>query len=175
MHGWYAAARIAGAKGLEGKLRLTYASAFLRSAHVGDVVAFVPPTDKGSRFSKVSAFESMGDDACIASFEGIASADASQALVGSQVLLTGQAPKDREAPEGLDRLMGYTVHDDTLADVGIIELIDDGPDRFQPLAHLRCQGREDLALIPLADELIVDIDDAQKQVRMTLPAGLLDL
>lgn len=174
MHGWYAAARVVGMKGLEGKLRLADASAFLRSAHPGMKAAFVPPRENAPRFALVDAFEGDAADGCIAVFDGVACRSAAELLSGCRVLLKGEAPGDEAEDIPFSGIEGFTVEDADTGEVGVVEAVDAGPDRVQPLITVAREGAPS-ALIPLVDELIVDVDEEGQRLIMRLPAGLLDI
>lgn len=175
MHGWFAGARIAGTKGLEGKLRLKDASAFLHHACVGVQVAFVPPAEDRVRFAQVAAIEEAADASCLVSFSEVSSAGAAQALVGCTVLLAGVKPQGLEDPAGLRGLSGFALVDTSLGYIGVVEDVDDAPNRFQPLLQVKLEGREAPALIPLVEELVESIDEEGRRIVMSLPKGILDI
>ncbi len=174
MHGWYAAARVAGTKGLEGKLRLADASAFLRSAHPGVQAAFVPPREDAPRFASVDAFEEDGPDGCIAVLGGVADRSAAELLSGCMVLLEGEAPEEEGDTVPFSGIVGFIVEDADAGEVGVVEAVDAGPDRVQPLITV-ARTNAPSALIPLVDDLIVSIDEARQCLIMRLPSGLLDI
>lgn len=174
MHGWYAAARVVGMKGLEGKLRLADASAFLRSAHPGMQVAFVPPRQDAPRFASVDALEGDAAGGCIAVFEGVADRSVAERLSGCTVLLKGEAPEEEMASAPFSSIQGFVVEDVSAGEVGVVEAVDAGPDRVQPLITVAREGAPS-ALIPLVDELIVRVDEEGQRLIMQLPAGLLDI
>lgn len=175
MHGWYAAARVAGAKGLEGKLRLDHASAFLRSASFGVTAALVPPSADAPRFVTVREIDQTGEDACLVRFAEVGSADLAQLLQGKRVLLEGEASVSIDDEVGLQWLVGFTVEDPSLGIVGTVDAVDDSPSRFQPLMQVRRGSEEALVLIPLVEELIVSVDEDQGRIVMKLPQGILEL
>ena len=61
--------------------------------------------------------------------------------------------------------------DKEVGEVGVIEEILDMPQ--QEMTLIRYKKRE--VLIPLNEELILEIDEKKKQVMVDLPEGLLDL
>ncbi|MCS7037490.1 MAG: hypothetical protein RMJ33_09345 [Saprospiraceae bacterium] len=73
------------------------------------------------------------------------------------------------SPRG--HLVGYLLVDQQAGTVGVIQEVLEMPQ--QEMAVVLYQGRE--VLIPLAEALIVATDDAQKQLLMNLPEGLLTL
>lgn len=68
-------------------------------------------------------------------------------------------------------LIGYHVIDQALGDLG--EIVDINDQTANVLFIVNHEGEE--LMIPAADELILDIDDETKTVRMDLPAGLVNM
>ena len=67
---------------------------------------------------------------------------------------------------------GWSVHDERAGYVG--EVVEVAERATQPLLTVRrAEGGE--ALIPLVDEFIVDVDEDDRRIDVSLPAGLLDL
>jgi 16S rRNA processing protein RimM len=77
-----------------------------------------------------------------------------------------------EEEEGLEyeHLAGYTLVDETLGAIGVIDEVLEMPQ--QEMAFLKYKNRE--VLVPLNEQLIRSIDEAKRQVIMDLPDGLLD-
>lgn len=72
-----------------------------------------------------------------------------------------------------DSLIGYNIIDvATGDDLGVVEGIDDSTANI--LFLVRQKNGEELYL-PASDDLITDIDEEYKLIRMTLPEGLLDI
>ncbi|MEN0006981.1 MAG: ribosome maturation factor RimM [Bacteroidota bacterium] len=70
--------------------------------------------------------------------------------------------------KGLELLIGFTLVDQSLGALGIIEELVELP--MQQLALIRRAGKE--VLIPLHASLIVSVDEAHKVLEMDLPEGL---
>lgn len=176
MHGWHAGARIAGAKGLDGKLRLEDASAFLHSATVGSKVAFVPPKEDTVRFATVASVEQTSRNACIAVFAEVNEAALAEGLRGMWVLVEGEGERGCGL-EMLDGgLTGYSVFDEREGIIGTVALIDQ--DRPQPLMVVKDERdgmREAHILIPFVDGIVKDIIHDDRMIHIQAPAGLLDL
>lgn len=68
-------------------------------------------------------------------------------------------------------VIGYTVVDETLGELGVVETFYEMPK--QDLMGMRYQGQE--VLVPVVDELISHADQAEKKLYVNLPAGLLDV
>ncbi len=70
-----------------------------------------------------------------------------------------------------DFLRGFKMLDKELGEIGIVERIEDYPQ--QEMAFVQ-QGDEE-HLVPLHEDLIVDIDKKKKQIYMELPLGLIGM
>ncbi len=77
-------------------------------------------------------------------------------------------PREIEEEE---TLVGYTIHDVNLGEIGEIEHIEELPQ--QEMAILERNGKD--ILIPLNDSFILRLDEEKKTILMELPEGLLDL
>ena len=74
--------------------------------------------------------------------------------------------------EGLEyeHLTGYTMIDETLGEVGVIDEVLEMPQ--QEMAFLKYKNRE--VLVPLNTQFILSVDESNRRVHMDLPDGLLD-
>ncbi|MGB1217152.1 MAG: ribosome maturation factor RimM [Saprospiraceae bacterium] len=70
-----------------------------------------------------------------------------------------------------ETLVGYTIKDVNLGEIGEIEHIEELPQ--QEIAMLEKNGKD--IMIPLNDSFILSMDDEKKMILMELPEGLLDL
>ena len=68
-------------------------------------------------------------------------------------------------------LVGYSIHDETVGDIGTIEEVVELPQ--QEMAVLQIKNKE--VLIPLNEGLMIEILEKEKVVRMDLPEGLVEL
>ncbi|TGE19373.1 16S rRNA processing protein RimM [Hymenobacter elongatus] len=68
-------------------------------------------------------------------------------------------------------VIGYTVVDATLGELGVVETFYEMPQ--QDLMGMRYQGQE--VLVPVVDELILHADQEAKKLFVSLPEGLLDV
>lgn len=68
-------------------------------------------------------------------------------------------------------VIGYTVVDEQLGTLGIVETFYELPQ--QDVLAMRYQGKE--VLIPVVDELITHADQEKRQLHVNLPEGLLDV
>lgn len=70
-----------------------------------------------------------------------------------------------------DNFIGFTVVDKQRGEIGQITHVDETT--LNVLLEIRYDGRD--ILLPAADELIQDVDYAQKRIMVSMPEGLLDL
>ena len=138
----------------------------------GDEVAFVPPQTDAPRRARVLDVRFMDDDSADVSFEGVETLDVAQQLAGCHCLIKRDLVDESVFRESPITWEGWTVVDDELGEVGCVEGIVDKP--LQPLLELR---RPDgaIALIPVVDEIVYEVDVTRSLVRTRLPEGLLDL
>jgi 16S rRNA processing protein RimM len=68
-------------------------------------------------------------------------------------------------------LIGYTVHDEQLGELGIINAIQELPSQL--IANMMYQNKE--VLFPLNDQFVTSIDKKNKTIHVNLPDGLIDL
>ena len=68
-------------------------------------------------------------------------------------------------------VIGYTVVDETLGELGVVETFYEMPQ--QDLMGMRYQGQE--VLVPVVDELVLSADNDARKLYVNLPAGLLDV
>ncbi len=172
MRGWHKAASVAGTKGLEGRLRLIGASAFLASAAPSLEVAFVPPRDDVPRFSRVLSFEAEGEAGCTATFTGIDDISSAERLIGCTLLVKGEAPSLIPGSGAFAHLVGFAVMDEEAGLVGTVT--DVSEDRVQPLIQVARPDSGE-ALIPFVDAIVKEVDEASQVIQVTLPVGLLDI
>ncbi|HEY1039265.1 MAG TPA: ribosome maturation factor RimM [Bacteroidia bacterium] len=71
----------------------------------------------------------------------------------------------------IDDLVGYTLIDETKGAIGKIIRIEEMPgnDMFVVLSN------DKEVLLPIVDDLVIEIDDAEKTLRYNAPEGLIDL
>lgn len=111
--------------------------------------------------------------------EDVDNRDAAYGLQSREILLrqTDLIPEEERELEVEEeeemlyaRLVGYEITDRTLGVVGSIDEVLEMPQ--QEMAYLKYQGRE--VLIPLNEQLLIEVDDRAKTVLMDLPEGLLE-
>ncbi|MEL7122568.1 MAG: ribosome maturation factor RimM [Bacteroidota bacterium] len=159
------------AYGLEGEIRV-----YIKDYHLEDLVntevVFVEIAGQKVPYFIEDVLEAGG---ILVKLEDVDSKEQATQLTNCQLYLRPSdlvPDEEREmlSLHSLEQLIGYMIHDDDQA-VGAIEEIIEMPQHF--LAQIQYQNRE--VLIPLHDELVVEIDSSQQILRMNLPEGLLEL
>lgn len=69
--------------------------------------------------------------------------------------------------------VGYTLCDEESREFGRIEDFDDSTDNL--LFIVRPAGGDDVVYVPVADDLIIDIDTKIRSISLMIPEGLIDL
>jgi 16S rRNA processing protein RimM len=120
-----------------------------------------------------------GGGEIILHLEEVNNRDAAIALQSRDILLREQdiLPEhlreiEVEDDDGLEYafIQGFLLLDKSLGSIGTIKEVLEMPQ--QEMAFLDYKGRE--VLIPLNDQLILEVDETRKQILMDLPDGLLD-
>ncbi|MBI1220961.1 MAG: 16S rRNA processing protein RimM [Bacteroidetes bacterium] len=102
-------------------------------------------------------------------FEDISDMESAKTLQGLPVY----APKsaiESDKEWSASTLLGFQTFDGDTALGPVLEIIDAG---LQQLLRFEIDGRE--VLVPLQDELIEDFDEANRELHLRLPDGLLDI
>lgn len=104
--------------------------------------------------------------------EDVDNIGAARSLSGKTAFLPLSAlPPLDEGEVFLHDMVGFTIHDEVKGEVGTITGVYDLPKN--PLLVVDRAGKE--VLLPLQDDFLEEINTTQKQVRMRLPEGILDL
>ena len=110
------------------------------------------------------------DEEYLVGLEEVNTIEAAKKLVGKQVYIKEDLLKDTAKDSPL-LWIGFNIVDRTLGSIGAIE--DVFQTGFQWLAKITFNERE--TLIPLIDEMIIEVSIRNKFIRMDLPEGLLEL
>jgi len=161
--------KIAAAHGLQGSLILTHIvgkSDWLKK----DDVLFLE-LNKGSYIPFfVLSVRSTADDEYIIGFEDVDRPEAARKLVGKQVYVQEDILKGHAADSPL-LWIGFNIVDRERGGIGVIEdVLETG---HQWLARITYNDRE--VLIPLIEQMILNVNVKNRFIRMDLPEGLLEL
>lgn len=110
------------------------------------------------------------EDEYIVNFEDVESVDEGKKLVGKPVYVKEDI-LEKHVNDSPLLWIGFNIVDRDKGSIGAIE--DVMQTGHQWLAKLTYEGRE--VLVPLIEEMILDVNVRNKFVRMDLPEGLLDL
>lgn len=180
MHGWCKVARVSQAKGLQGKLRLVDASAFLCFLESDTLseeheICFIPPRIDCLRFGTVDEVQVSSSDECVITLSELNSLDEAEQLVGCSVLMQGSFDVEVAVFDKRDQYVGYDVVDSVLGNVGRVTYFDSL--RPQPLLTVQSNNAEQEKdiLIPFVEGIIESISHNENCIYIQLPKGLLDL
>lgn len=120
----------------------------------------------------VEEFSEKSKDTVLVKLEDISSIDHCQELIDTPVYLF----KDIIQPDttsllGLNQCVGYKVIDSGSGELGKLQGVIDNPSN--PLLQIIDFRKE--ILIPAQEEFIDSIDDAQQEIHVSCPPGLLDI
>lgn len=139
---------------------------------VGSLVHFVPPRLDGPRRAAVASASWIDGASYEVAFEGIGDRTMADELVGSHCLILRSDAADLLQQEAAGSLAGFSFIADG-AELGSVEALRDNPG--QQLLEVRRHDNGQLLLVPFVDEFILDIDDEDRAIEASLPAGLLEL
>lgn len=172
MRTWIDVAVLAKTKNSKGRfvVRSTAGLPFLLEE--GDEVAFVPPQTDAPRNARILDVRFIDEDSADVAFEGIETLDLAQKLAGCHCLILRELVDESVFRDSPATWEGWKVLDDDLGEVGCVAGFVDKP--LQPLLELK---RPDgaIALVPVADEIVYEVDVSKSLVRTRLPIGLLEL
>lgn len=178
MSAWANVATIGKAKNLKGGL-LVYAREGLPFLlEEGMEVTFVPPVLRTPRTGRVLSVVPQGGNAHLVTFDTIDSIELAERLQDHCCLV-----RKADLPEDYDQtlldLVGFMVSTEDQGPMGRVVAIEENP--AHPLLVIELDhedaGEEEprLARIPLVEDFIASIDEAEQVLNLVLPEGLLDL
>ena len=173
MRAWKDVAVLVKAKSSKGRFVVRPAAGLPFLLEEGMEVAFVPPRTDLPRRALVDFVGEDRNGSFEVGFDAVADDAPARGLVGSHCLVR-RAELDESALSASPATWeGWKVVDAQARPVGdVIELIDTPGQALLSVA--RPDGRGEV-LLPLADELVLDIDPIAQSIAMEVPAGLLDL
>jgi 16S rRNA processing protein RimM len=121
---------------------------------------------------KVTKFAEQDKDTFVIKLEDINTEPEAHALKGETIYCEESIYDDFfEEEENLSYLIDYSLIDPKLGNLG--KITDVMENTFQPNLVVDYNNTE--VLVPLAEELIVKIDDKKKEITLNVPDGLLDI
>ena len=109
-------------------------------------------------------------DEMIMKLRSIDSVEQASTYIGKPLLMLAKQVKMVKNANDWN-LEGYSMMDEQMGELGIITGIIDNT--YQSLALVNYQGRE--IMVPLVDEIVLEINDKKKEVFVAIPDGLLAL
>jgi 16S rRNA processing protein RimM len=121
----------------------------------------------------IESIELQSWDSGLIKLEGITTPEAAKKYSGSLLYLTEKEVKVFFAKdsESVDYLIGYALFDEAAGKVGVVTELMETP--AQVLAIVKGNGKD--YTIPLVDDWLLNVDKRKKEIRMSLPEGLLDI
>lgn len=148
---------------------------------IGDTLYFVPPVIDAPRSSSIDSIE-FSDDSARVSFSTIESVEQAELLVGCTCLIDDHELSGRTSPDAIaigesSIDIGWTLNDQTTDRAFRIDGVLDYPSqKMAVVTELDLNGSAtNEKMIPLVDDLIIEIDDSNKTILMRLPKGILEL
>ena len=144
----------------------------------GMEVTFVPPVLRIPRSGKVSALEEVGEGRYMVWFDCIDNRTDAEKLEGHFCLVRTSVLPEGFADQGTLDLVGFSVVDEAGKLIGTVQGLEENP--AHALLVVKRAGssddsEQDEVLIPLVDEFLVAVEEEVREIRVTLPEGLLDL
>lgn len=170
---WADVAELVATQGLKGRLVARSVRDLPFLLEEGMPVHFVPPTLDAPRQARVVSVQHLGGYDYLVEFDAVSNRDAAESLAGSHCLVDREflPPDFEELLRGVQGAVGFSVHDEAIGLVGQVVGVREMP--MQDLLVVAREGEE--VLIPFVDEFVLDIDEDARIVRMSLPAGLVEL
>ena len=171
MQTWVDVAHLAKTRNLNGRFVARSAAGLPFMLEVGDEVAFVPPQLDAPRKAIVSRVREIDGFSAEIAFEGV---DGEQAglLVGCHCLIPRDLIDESVFEQAPAMWEGWIVIDTTAGEIGRVSGFVDNPG--QALIEVERQDGS-ATLIPVVDEIVLDVDVEAGIVRIEAPAGLLEL
>lgn len=160
--------------GIRGWLKISF-SYPLTALWVDEMPPLLIGTDAKNLPYFPEELNATGDEQFLLKLEELDTPEAAALLPGKNIYM--QTDKVQEyfitdmEEAGYDFALGYMLLSETGEFIGTIEGIEAMP--AHDLAQVTYRGRE--ILLPLADELVLAVDHKARQIKMTIPEGLLSI
>lgn len=115
-------------------------------------------------------FRYKTDDTAILTFDGVETENYAKRLVGCSVYLFTNEIQLEPDTEPDVRYKGFTLYDETLGKIGIIEHIDDYSGNI--VFTVNYKGSE--LLVPFNENFLIEINTDEKAIHLRLPEGLIE-
>ena len=108
---------------------------------------------------------------CMFLFDDVSDKTAADKLCGKELFLDEKYLKKPKPYQHLSDFIGFTLHDDKLGELGLLEDIFELP--THELGKFTYKGKE--VLFPITEQHITDTDKRKKILYLSLPDGLLEV
>ena len=173
MRTWKDVATLVKPRNLKGKFVARCAADFPFALEEGDVVAFVPPQTDLPRRGTVNYVHELGGSEYEVGFEEIVDEAGAHGLAGCHCLIERCEIDESLFAEEPATWQGWEVVSVDGEPVGAVAALIENPG--QALLEVDRADGEGAVLVPVVDEIVVDVDVEGRRVTVNLPAGLLDL
>lgn len=178
MDSWTNVAALLRAKTNEGGLSVVATEGLPFLLEEGMEVTFVPPVLRIPRSGKVHALEEVGEGRYLVWFDCIDNRTDAEKLEGHFCLVRTSLLPEGFADQAPVDLTGFVVADEVGQEIGTVLRLEENP--AHALLVVKRAGAldgndQDEVLIPLVDEFLVSVDEDSREIRVSLPEGLLDL
>lgn len=121
-------------------------------------------------FLKEHGLRVRSANSAIVTFENVESDKYAKRFVGNSAFLYQYEIVDEPVKSLKSRFEDYLLIDDTIGEIGRIEHVDN----YAGNIVITVQFKGDEILIPYNDELLIEINETQKLIKLKLPEGLID-
>lgn len=174
-------ATITDSKSLDGRLVAKAGAGLPFLLQEGMQVWIVPPVTDAPRNVTVNMVAPFQKSDCLSeaiiSFNEITDVSAAKAIIGCHCLVEECLMEDMDGYEQIaasaGAYNGWRFADKSSGLEGIV--VDAQTLAGQVLLSVRVDGKDDEHLVPLADELVVEIDELARLITMNCPSGLFNL
>ena len=121
-------------------------------------------------FLKKDGFRFRSANSAIVKLDWVDTEKNAKRLAGNSVYLYKTEIVDEPEKSLESQFINYLLIDETIGDIGIINQVDDYSGNI--VITVNYKGEE--VLIPFSDNLLVEINEAQKSIKLNLPEGLIE-
>ena len=118
----------------------------------------------------IQSIEAIAEDMALLQLEDVDTKEKASALARTALMVPADGVEIVDAEEWND-IVGYFLVDKNMGLIGKIDQLVEMPQQI--LAELHYQGKE--ILVPMHDDLILEVDDLEKKIIMELPEGYFDI
>ncbi|MFN0203251.1 MAG: ribosome maturation factor RimM [Bacteroidia bacterium] len=121
---------------------------------------------------EVEKWEIRNESEAVLTFKAVTDMETAEALIGTTLFISeDELPKLAEGRYYYYEVIGFTVKDEKLGELGTVKDIWDSPGND----ILVMMYKEKEVLIPMTDEIVLRADKENKQMLTNLPDGLLEM